>query len=472
MTIVNQVWLSILSLLGGLIIFYMAFVILFYFFLLMVSLIQLRKEYQLNDQEPYEDLVNLSYTKPVSILVPAYNESVGIIGSIRSLLSIEYSEYEVIVINDGSKDDTMEKLMNSFKLVKLNKVIHQKLQTKEVKAIYQSSIYSNLFVVDKENGGKADSLNAGINISHYPYFCSIDGDSILERDAFLKVMKPIIETDDEVIASGGSIRIANGCDIESGEIVKIRLSTKPLVVMQVIEYLRAFLMGRVGLSRHNLLLIVSGAFGVFSKHWVVEAGGYSHTVGEDMELVVRLHRMIKERNLNKKIVYVPDPVCWTEAPESITFLRRQRSRWHRGLFESLWLHRKLLFNYKYGSIGFVSMPYFIFIEFLGPVIELLGYILMIVSLFVGGVYYEFAILFFLLSILYGSIYSMAAVVLEEWSLRKFPRVTDIIRLFLFSFTESLWYRPLTVLWRCEGIFHLIIRKKGWGDMVRKGVSSN
>ncbi|WP_407936280.1 glycosyltransferase family 2 protein [Litchfieldia alkalitelluris] len=450
----------------------MAFVIIFYSAMLIVSLIHLRKEYQLDDIEPYDELLNLSYTKPVSILVPAYNESIGIVGSVRSLLGIEYPEYEVIIINDGSTDDTLDKLINNFKLVKMNKVVRKQLETKNIKGNYQSSLYANLFVVDKMNGGKADALNAGINISQYPYFCSMDGDSILERDAFLKVMKPIIESDDNIIASGGSIRIANGCDIESGEIVNIKLSKKPLVVMQVIEYLRAFLMGRVGLSRHNLLLIVSGAFGVFSKHWVIQAGGYAHTVGEDMELVVRLHRMIKERDLDKKIVYVPDPVCWTEAPESLNILRRQRSRWHRGLFESLWTHRKLFFNPKYGSIGFISMPYFVFIEFLGPVVELIGFIIMIISLFIGGIYLEYAILFFLMAVLYGSIYSMASVVLEEWSLRKFPRVMDVVRLFLFSLTESIWYRPLTVLWRCEGIFHLVIRKKGWGEMTRKGVSND
>ncbi|WP_420837795.1 glycosyltransferase family 2 protein [Bacillus mesophilus] len=450
----------------------MVLVILFYTGMLVISFAQLRRQYQLDDREPYQDILQVSYTKPVSILVPAYNESAGIYGSVRSLLSIEYPEYEVIVINDGSKDDTLEKLINRFQMVEINKVVQLKINAQPIKAVYQSKIYGNLFVIDKENGGKADALNAGINASNYPYFCSLDGDSILERDAFLKVMKPIIDSDGDVIGSGGSIRIANGCKIENGEMVKIGLSTKPIVIMQVIEYLRAFLMGRVGMSRHNLLLIVSGAFGVFSKKWVVEAGGYNHnTVGEDMELVVRLHRLIKERKEKKRIVYVADPVCWTEAPESTKFLRRQRSRWHRGLFESLWIHKKLFFNPKYGSIGFISMPYFLFVEFLGPVIELFGFIIMIFSLFLGGIYIEFAILLFLISFLYGSLYSMMAVLLEEWSLRKFPKVTDIIRLFFYSFTESLWYRPLTVLWRCEGIWQTIRRKNGWGEMIRKGVSN-
>ncbi|MEH7238038.1 glycosyltransferase family 2 protein [Bacillus sp. JJ1562] len=449
----------------------MIIIIIVYGGMLLLSFFQIRKGYQLDGFEPYEDLLMSENTKPVSILVPAYNESAGIYGSIRSLLSIEYPEYEIIIINDGSKDDTLEKLISKFKLVKINRVIRKQLKTKEVKGVYQSSIYSNLFVLDKENGGKADALNAGINFSKYPYFCSLDGDSIIERNAFLKVLKPIIESDEEVVASGGSVRIANGCDIQNGELISVGLSRKPLVVMQVIEYLRAFLTGRVGLSRNNLLLIVSGAFGVFSKKWVVEAGGYAHTVGEDMELVVRLHKLIKEKKANKKIVYVPDPVCWTEAPESIKYLRRQRKRWHRGLFESLWIHRKLMLNPKYGSIGMLSMPYFFFIEFLGPLIELIGYVLLIVSIFTGSIYVEYAILFFLLSLIYGSIYSMAAVLLEEWSMERYSKIRQFVTLFLVSITETIWYRPLTALWRVEGMIEMVIGKKGWGEMVRKGVSN-
>ena len=275
-------------------------IIIVYGVMLFISLLQIRRGYQLDHKEPYDELLHSEYTKPVSILVPAYNESAGIYGSIRSLLSIEYPEYEIIIINDGSTDDTLEKLISRFKLIKIRRVVRKQLETKLIKGVYQSTIYPNLLVLDKENGGKADALNAGINCSKYPYFCSLDGDSIIDRNAFLKVLKPIIESDDEVIASGGSVRIANGCTIQNGELITIGLSNKPIVVMQVIEYLRAFLTGRVGLSRNNLLLIVSGAFGVFSKKWVVEAGGYAHTVGEDMELVVRLHRLIKERSAEQK----------------------------------------------------------------------------------------------------------------------------------------------------------------------------
>lgn len=464
-------WQTLIQLYAWGIAIYMIIVIAFYTVILFFSTLQVRKQYRLNRTEPYENYLDESFTRPVSVIVPAYNEEVGVVQSVRSLLTINYPQFEIIVVNDGSKDHTLALMLEKYEMVKVDKVVRKKLQTEEIRAIYQSKTLPNLYIIDKKNGGKADALNAGLNLSHYPYFCSIDGDSVLESDAFLKVMKPIIDSGEDVIASGGSVRIANGCDIRNGSLVKVGLSNAPIVVMQVIEYLRAFLMGRIGLSRHNLLLIISGAFGVFSKHWVLEAGGYKrNTVGEDMELVVRLHCLIKERGLKKKIVYVPDPVCWTEVPESFSVLRSQRRRWHKGLFESLWSHRKVTFNPKYGAIGFVSFPYFWIVEFFGPIVELSGYLFILFALFTGGVYIEFAILLFLLSALYGSVFSMASVLLEEWSLRKYPKVSDIVKLFLFAVTETLWYRPLTVLWRCEGIWQIIRRDHSWGEMKRKGVS--
>lgn len=457
---------------GRLVLGYMMIVIGFYSFFTVVSAIHLRRTALLDDNNPYEELLDVSYTKPISILVPAYNEELGIYGSVRSLLSIHYPEYEVIVINDGSTDATLDVMIDRFRMVPVPRNVRKVLQTEEVRVVYRSTLYDNLYLLDKANGGKADALNAGINYASFPYFCSLDGDSVLERGSFLRVMKPILDSDGDVIASGGSIRIANGCTIESGEVVRIGLSRNPLVVMQVIEYLRAFLLGRIGLSRHNLLLIVSGAFGVFDKHWVVEAGGYRRsTVGEDMELIVRLHRMNNDRKLGKKIIYIPDPVCWTEAPESAKYLRRQRNRWHRGLLESLKLHFTMMFNPKYGAVGFVSMPYFLFIELLGPVVEGLTYLLMAVLFASGPTYWPFSLLLAAASVLYGSVFSMTAVLLEEWSLRKYPRLSDLLRLFAYALTESFWYRPLTVWWRIEGILQWIVGKRGWGTMKRKGVSA-
>lgn len=469
----SDYWSFGMGLFGWFIFIYMVFVIVFYFSMLTLSVCQLRKEYQLNKKEIYEEYTEILYTKPVSILVPAYNEAAGIIESVRSLLSLKYPQTEIIVINDGSTDDTLSMMIDHFQMERIEKVIRQQLPTEPIKAIYQSTIIPHLLLVDKWNGGKADALNVGLNVSRYPYFCSVDGDSILESDALLKVMKPIIESNEEVIASGGNVRIANGCDIQMGSVLKIALSKNPLVIMQVIEYLRGFLAGRIGLSRHNMLLIISGAFGIFSRRWVLEVGGYSReTVGEDMELVVRLHRYMIEKKLDKQISFVPDPVCWTEAPNTLKYLQRQRSRWHRGLLESLWMHRGMTLNPKYGLVGTVAFPYYWLIEFLGPVIELAGYLYIIIALISGGVYLEFAIALFFLFVLYGSLFSMMSVLLEAWIIKKYPKLGDVCRLYFFSILEMFWYRPLTIIWRFEGIVQFLFRYKSWGEMSRKGISNS
>ncbi|KGP73589.1 glycosyl transferase [Pontibacillus yanchengensis Y32] len=452
-------------------IIYMGFIFLFYTIILLISARQLRTQYGLSQKEPYEDYLHNVDTKPVSVIVPAYNEEVGIYNSVRSLLSMHYPQYEIIVVNDGSKDNTVQVMKDRFDMYQVNHVIRKQLETKDVKKIYRSKSHENVYMIDKENGGKADALNAGINFSHYPYICSLDGDSILERDAFLKVMKPMLESGGEIIGTGGSIRVANGCRIERGEVMEVGLSKSPFVVMQVIEYLRAFLIGRIGLSRHNLLLIISGAFGVFQKDWVIKAGGYrTNTVGEDMELVVRLHRLIKEEGASKKLVYIPDPVCWTEAPESAAILQRQRSRWHRGLFEALWIHRKMMFNPKYKLVGMLSMPYFLCIELIGSIVELAGYFLLPLGYLFGYIDYPNALIMLSLALLYGSLLSMSAVLLEEWSLRRYPKLSQLSRLFFYALTETFWYRPLTVIWRNQGLVQKLMKKSEWGQMSRKGIS--
>ncbi len=374
---------------GSFIIVYTALVIMIYSIMLLISLKQLQK---ISKRAPREKESISMYTKPVSILVPAYNEEAGIIDSIRSLLALRYPQFEIIMINDGSTDGTRDLVIAHFQMKKTAKTYQQQLETEPVTAIYRSEIYPELYLLDKKNGGKSDALNAGLNAASYPYFCSIDGDSILESSSLLKVMKPIMASNEEVVASGGNVRIANGSDIQLGSVIQTALAEKPLVIMQVIEYLRAFLMGRVALSKYNMILIISGAFSVFSKKWVMEAGGYAHgIVGEDMELVVRLHRLIKEKKAKNKIMFVADPVCWTEAPDSLKYLRRQRSRWHRGLLESLWRHKRMTFNPKYGIVGMASFPYYWLIECFGPAIELAGYVYVIWSFFfwrhLFGVFY-------------------------------------------------------------------------------------
>ena len=456
---------------GKVIFFYMLLVVISYSIMLLFATIELRKRYKLNTSEIEEDYIDVLYTKPVSIIVPAFNEEVGVVESVHALLSLRYPLTEIIVVNDGSTDLTQEKVIEQFNMKKVNKIVREQLPTKKVLSIYRSEIHPNLLLVEKDNGGKADALNAGINISQYPYFCSIDGDSLLQEHALLQVMKPIISSNEEVIATGGNIRIANGLNVHLGSVLESSSSSNLLVVMQIVEYLRAFLLGRIALSKLNLVLIISGAFSVFSKKWVVDVGGYStHTIGEDMELVVKLQRMIKEKKLKKRIEFVPDPVCFTEAPQSLGILRKQRRRWHQGLIESLWKHKKITFNPKYGSIGTVAFPYFWIVECLGPLIELGGYLYIIVCFFLGDIYFEFAIMLSLLFILYGSLLSVASIIFEAWSTNSYPKRIAVIRLVSMALTEIFWYKPLTLYWRLEGIIHFLRGRSEWGTMSRVGIS--
>lgn len=456
---------------GGVIAIYMLLVIATYGFMFFFALLQLRKEYQLDQSEMDDMYIDAFYSKPVSVIVPAYNEEVGIVDSVHSLLSLHYPELEIVIVNDGSTDRTQELVIEHFQMKKIEKVIKMEIATSNIIQIYQSEIHPNCILVEKENGGKADALNVGINVSKYPYFCSVDGDSILEKTSLLRVMRPIALSDGEVIAAGGNVQIANGMNMQLGSILEANLTKKYLVAMQVIEYLRAFLIGRITLSRFNWVLIISGAFSVFSKKWVVDAGGYAKgTIGEDMELVVKLHRLIRQKKENKRIEFVSNPVCWTEAPETMSVLRRQRSRWHQGLLESLWKHKKMTLNPKYGGIGLVSFPYFWLIECLGPIIELGGYIYIVIAFFIGDIYYEIAILLLLAFVLYGVVFSIMAVLFEAWSRNRTFKIADLLRLVLLSFTEIFWYRPITLFWRCEGLLNFLVKKRVWGKMERKGIS--
>lgn len=315
-------------------------------------------------------------------------------------------------------------------------------------------------------------MNAGINFSHYPYFAAIDGDSILEQDALLKTIKPIIDSDGLVTATGGTVRIANGCRIVNGSVQQVRLPKSPLEIMQIIEYFRSFLIGRLGFSRANILLIVSGAFGVFEKSRVVKVGGYNReTVGEDMELIVRIHRSIKDEKSKQRIEYIQDPVCWTEAPSTVASLRAQRIRWQRGLAETIWIHRKMILNPKYRGIGMFSMPYFLLIELLSAVFEVLGYAFIVASLLFSLVDADIVLIMLLVMILYGSLLSALAVLLEEWTYHKYPDVKSILILYFFALTESFWYRIVMNAWRVEGLVLAFKKNAAWGNMERQGVFS-
>jgi cellulose synthase/poly-beta-1,6-N-acetylglucosamine synthase-like glycosyltransferase len=441
-----------------------------YLLLMLVGFRETRRALRESHWRDLRRLMRSPLTPPISLLVPAHNEEVNIAESVRSLLMLNYPEFEVIVVNDGSTDGTLRVLVERFGLRAVPRSFEYAVPCRPIRAVYESAEVPNLVVVDKENGGKADALNAGLNLALYPLFCAIDADSVLEADALLRVVRPFVEDPGVTVATGGVIRIANGCEVRAGRVVAVHPPRRFLPLVQTVEYLRSFLFGRMGWSALNGLLIISGAFGLFDKRAAILAGGYApDTVGEDMELVVRMHRRLAERGIPYRVRFVPDPVCWTEVPERLRVLRRQRTRWHRGLIDTLWRHRAMLGRRRYGAAGLVAMPAFLLFEMLGPVVELSGYLVVPASALLGILDAGFLLIFLTLAVLYGILLSVSAVLLEDMAYRRYPRLRDLVLLVLVGVAENLGYRQLTAWWRTRAFWEYWRGDLGWGRMERQGI---
>lgn len=415
-----------------------------------------------------EEMLSAAGVPPITVLAPAYNEEAGCVESVKSLLTLRYPDFQIFVINDGSKDRTLAKLVDAFEMTPVTRVPVAQVPCAEVRAVYRSRRHPNLFLLDKVNGGKADALNAGLNYCGTPLFCAIDADSLLERDALMRVVRPFLE-DSTTVATGGIIRIANGCSVRSGSVTDVSLPRNLLARFQVLEYLRAFLTGRMGWHALDATLVISGAFGLFRHATVTAAGGFwKDTVGEDMELVVRLHRHCREHGIPYRISFVPDPVAWTECPETLKVLGRQRDRWQRGLAQVIWRHRVMLLNPRYGFIGMAAYPYFFFLEMLGPILELGGYLGFLAALLTGHWSPAYVAAFLALSVAFGMALSIGAVAMEELTFRRYTRKADVFRLFVLAVVESLGYRQVLGWWRVKGVFNQFRNSKAWGAMERKG----
>ena len=443
----------------------------FYAVLLVSAAADMRRHAHKLWGEPREWLLSSRIAPRISVLAPAYNEEATVVESVRALLTLRYPNLEVVLINDGSPDDTVGVLEREFELTAIHPVFRRLVESQPVRALYRSRVKPELVVVDKQNGGKADALNAGLNVASGELVCAIDADTLIEADSLLRMVRPFLERDD-VVAAGGTIRAANGSVVRAGRVVLARPPRKLLAGVQVVEYLRAFLFGRLGWNRLGGNLIISGAFGLFDRAAMLAAGGYLHdTVGEDMELVVRLRRRGLESGGRHRVAFVPDPVAWTEVPESLRTLGRQRDRWQRGLADVLWRHRRLLGNPRYGALGLVAFPYFVAVELLGPVIEALGLIGLAVALAVGAVDFTFAGLFFLVAYGFGLVLSAMTLLLEDFGARRYERVRDRLVMLPWLVLESLGYRQLTVVWRLRGLWRYLRGRSDWGTMTRRGFAA-
>ncbi len=438
--------------------------------LLIISFFAIVRHLHRVKYSPIRDFRSSPETPPVSILMPVYNEEKTVIRSIRAALSIEYPLFEVILINDGSEDGTLKAVIEAFRLKRIDRVYRNFLKTEAVRGFYYSNETPNLLVIDKARGGKADALNCGINGSQSPYFCSVDADSLLEKDALIRLMTPVLESSIPVVACGGVVRVLNGVKLKDDRAIgTIDLPDSPVVLFQIVEYLRGFLFGRVGWDALNAVLIISGTFSLFHKATVIEAGGFRvGNVSEDMELIVRLHKVRRDRKKPYRIRFISDPICWTEVPEDVKMLARQRRRWHLGLIQSIFQNREMIFRPRYGTIGLFVMPYYVFFEIIGPFIEILGYIIVLVSSAVGLLSPTFFLLFITLAVFYGIFLSTAGIFLEELTYRRYPGWKHMFRLLVYGVFENIGYRQINSFWRLQAVMRYLTGRTGWEHVENKG----
>ncbi len=422
-----------------------------------------------------EDTRTGRLTPPVSVIMPAYDEEVGIVEAVRAMLALRYPHLEVVVVDDGSRDGTYEVLRAAYDLVEVPRVIPDEVPTRgRVLSVHVPRTGREpLVVVRKENGGRSDAINVGVNTARSPLVCMVDADSILDPDSLLAVTKPFTDDPVRTVATGGAVRAVNGCGVRHGRVVDVRMPPRGLARVQAVEYLRAFMLGRAGWSRLGALVLISGAFGLFRRDVLVEVGGLdADCIGEDFELVVRIHRLMRDQRRDYRVEFIAEPVSWTEVPSTLEVLASQRRRWHRGLVEVLWKHRRMIGNPRYGRIGLVALPYYVVFELAAPVLELAGALLVPAGLLLGVVDPYFAFWFVIVAYGYALFVSVAALAVEEFSFHRYGRWRDLLAAVEASVAENVGYRQLTSWWRVQGLWAALTgRKQVWGVMTRQGFAA-
>lgn len=459
---------SMLSISTWAILCYFVVVNCLYLVLMVSAALDLRTHSLEADDDQLRRLLSSPLAPRISMLVPAYNESVTIVENIRGLLTLAYPGLEIVVVDDGSNDETIAALRSEFDLEPISPVFHKVLPAEEITSVFRSRLHPDLVVAAKKNGGKSDALNAAIDLASGELVCSLDADTILEEDALQRLVRPFLGSD-EVVAAGATIRVANGCTVHNGRMKEVHAPRRFVAGVQAVEYLRAFLFGRLGWNRLGGNIVISGAFALFRRQLLIDIGGYRHGVGEDMDIIVRLRRDGYERGRHARVEFVADPVAWTEAPDSLRVLARQRDRWHRGLSETLWHHHRVLLNRRYGVLGWVLFPFFVAIEWVAPVVEAAGLVTIVAGLVLGAIDVPLAALVFLAAYGLGLLHSLSAITLAEFSSQRYGSVRDSRRMLMWAILENLGYRQLTVWWRLRGIARFLRGNTEWGSMERRGI---
>ncbi|MFB6227788.1 MAG: glycosyltransferase family 2 protein [Halobacteriales archaeon] len=473
MTTLTGIGLRLIAISGVAVIAYYAVISAYYLLIHVLALFELRDNVRETDWNPPFRPFDSPFYPGVAVLVPAYNEEATIVESLNALLSLNYPDAEIVVVNDGSTDATLPTLKEEFDLAPVDAEIPYDIPSEPTRGVYRSETHEDILVVDKENGGKSDALNAGLWATDKELFCAVDSDTIIERNALLEIVRPFLKDPERTVASGGTIRVANDCTVEDGEVTEVALPKTGLPGLQAMEYLRAFYSGRLGLARLNGLILISGAFGVFRTDYVREIGGYRHdTITEDFDVVIRLHRYLMDEDEEYRVDFVPEPVAWTEVPESWRVLGRQRRRWYRGMLETVVANRGMLFNPRYGRVGTGILPMFTAAEAIGPLVEGLGYVLLPITVYLGVLDFEFFIVFFLLTTGFGVFLSWFGIFSEAWSFNRYNDPRQILRLLWYGVLENFGYRQWKTYAAWRGLIEYLRGGGSWGAMERTGFGTD
>ena len=462
---------SVKLLLTGVGYFFIAYLIGYSTFLFLSVIVGSLDLYKHHRQEQFKSILPSDYYVPISIIVPAYNEEITVVDTVRSLLTLEYRAYEIIVVDDGSKDRTSEVLAKAFDMHLVHRPIRRQVDCQREEYVYETRAQKvPLTLIRKKNGGKADTLNMGINAANFPYFICMDADSVLQYDSLRRIVQPVL-ADGNVVAVGGIVRISNDVELENGRVQRYRLPRNILAFMQVLEYDRSFLASRILFDRFNGSLIISGAFGLFKKSTVIAVGGYDRkTLGEDMELVVKLHEYCTSNSIPYSIRYASDAICWTQAPERLRDLCKQRRRWHLGLFQSMYKHRTMFSNHRFGAVSFVSYLYFLIYELLSPFIEIFGVCTMALAWWFDLINVPFMVLFFLIYAVFGAILTLTAFFSRIYTADLTVSFGDGVRAACLCLFELVFLRFILAWVRCTAFIGYRKRWLSWGRIERRKIN--
>jgi len=445
-----------------------------YALLAIFSMISVRAYAKRDNADQLNTLLSSPLAPGITVLAPAFNEGLTIIFNVRSLLTLNYPRYEIIIVNDGSTDNSLEQMIEEFELVAVDFAYNAKIQTRPVRKIYKSSnpAYAKLMVIDKVNGkSKADAVNAGINAASYPHFVCTDVDCILDKNTLLELIKPVMQEEKKrVIATGATLRIANSCEFDQGVMTRMRPPREILPRFQEVEYIRAFVLGKMGWTLLNCVPNVSGGLGLFDKEIAIRSGGYDHSsFGEDMELMTRMCRYAHDNKIDYAIRYIPKTLCWTEAPVTVKIFNRQRTRWARGLAQLMYAHFGMFFNPRYGRMGMIIFPYNFFFELLAPIIEFTGIIYYIVMTIFGLINWPTALILLIFVYTYSVMITTLAILWDQLSFKYYRTWKEVAFLCTTPFMEFFLYHPLIVIFALRGYWYFLTGKKStWGNMQRRG----